>query len=77
MYNYLEEYYNYISLYKVFFIKTIQLKKTRVLSLSTEFLGGNLYPFASETSPMLYENDWYFSRLEPPFLLPESLFMRS
>ena len=33
------------------------------------YLGGNLYPFASEPSPMLYENAWYFWRLEPPFLL--------
>ena len=47
------------------------------LILIFRYLGGNLYPFASETSPMLYENDWYFSRLEPPFLLPESLFMQS
>ena len=28
------------------------------------FLGGNLYPFASEASPMLYENAWYFWRPE-------------
>ena len=47
------------------------------LILIFRYLGGNLYPFASETLPMLYENDWYFWRLEPPFLLPESLFMRS
>ena len=36
---------------------------------------GSLYPFASEAPPMLYENAWYLRRLEPPFLLPESLFI--
>ena len=30
-------------------------------------LGGNLYPFASEASTMLYENTWYFWRLDQPF----------
>ena len=47
------------------------------LILIFRYLGGNLYPFASEPSPILYENDWYFWSLEPPYLLPESLFMRS
>ena len=47
------------------------------LILIFRYLGGHLYPFASEASPMLYENAWYFWRLEPPFLLPESLFLRN
>ena len=33
----------------------------------------NLYPFESETSL----NAWYFWRQEPPFLLPECLFLRN
>ena len=42
------------------------------------YLGGHLYPFfASESSAMLYENVWYFWRMEHPFLLPESLFLRN
>ena len=47
------------------------------LILIFRYLGGNLYPFASEASQMLYENAWYFWRLEPPFLLPKSLFLRN
>ena len=47
------------------------------LILFSRYLGGNVYPFASEPSPMLYENAWYFWRLEAPFLLPESLFLRN
>ena len=46
------------------------------LILIFRYLGSNLYPFASEASPMLYENACYFWRPEPPFLLSESLFMR-
>ena len=47
------------------------------LILIFRYLVGNLCPFPSELSPMLYENDWYFWRLKPPFLLPESLFLRN
>ena len=38
------------------------------------FLGGNLYPLISETSPMLYQNAWNILRQEPPFLIPECVF---
>ena len=38
-------------------------------------LGNNSYPFESEPSLMLYQNAWYFWRQEPPFLLPECLFL--
>ena len=47
------------------------------LTLNFRYVRDNLYPFAWEASPMLYENAWYFWRLEPPILLPESLFLRS
>ena len=46
------------------------------LILFSRYLGGNLYTFASEASPMLYGNAWYFWRMEHPFLLPEYLFLR-
>ena len=40
-------------------------------------LRGKLYPFTSDASPMLSPNARYFYRLEPLFLLPESLFLRN
>ena len=38
------------------------------LILIFSYLGCTLFPFASEASPMLYENAWYFCRMEHSFI---------